>query len=79
MLVELNDRFSSKTLSMMKSISTVHSESKNFLNINDIDEFSRHIDADSNALKIEFIVIKPMLQSKAINDVIEFLNELLPL
>jgi len=79
MLVELNDRFSSKTLSLMKSISTVYPESKNFLNIDDIGDFSCHIDADSSALKNEFIVIKPMLQSKTINDVIEFLNELLPL
>ncbi len=64
---------------MMKIISTVYPESKNFLNINDIDEFSRHIDTDSSALKNEFIIIKPMLQSKPINEVIEFLNELLPL
>ncbi len=63
----------------MKSISTVYPESKNFLNIDDIDEFSSHIDPDSSALKIEFIVIKSMLQSKTINNVIEFLNELLPL
>lgn len=49
MLVELNDRFSSKTLSLMKSIYTVYPESKNFLNIDDIEEFSHHIDADSNA------------------------------
>ncbi|CAF1464519.1 unnamed protein product, partial [Rotaria sordida] len=79
MLVELNDRFSSKTLSLMKSISTVYPESSNFLNIDDIEEFSRHIDTDPSALKNKFIVIKSMLQSKTINDVIEFLNELLPL
>jgi hypothetical protein len=63
----------------MKIISTVYPESKNFLNINDIDEFSRHIDTDSNALKNEFIIIECMLQSKATNEVIEFLNELVPL
>ncbi|CAF1338639.1 unnamed protein product, partial [Rotaria sordida] len=79
MLVELNDRFSSKTLSLMKSISTVYPESSNFLNIDDIEEFSRHMDTDPSALKNKFIVIKSMLQSKTINDVIEFLNELLQL
>ena len=63
----------------MKSMSTVYPESGKFLNPDDIEEFSRHIDADSNALKIELFIIKSMLQSKAINDVIEFLNELLPL
>ncbi len=63
----------------MKKISTVYPENKNFLNINDIDEFSRHIDPDLSALKNEFIIIKPMLQSKTINEVIEFLNELLSL
>jgi len=79
MLVELNDRFSSKTLSLMKSISTVYPESKNFLNIDDIDEFSQHIDTDSSALKNEFLVIKSILQSKTINEVIELLNEISPL
>ena len=51
MLVELDDRFSSKTLSMMKSISTVYPESEHFLNIDHIDEFSLHIGADINILK----------------------------
>ncbi|CAF1425421.1 unnamed protein product, partial [Rotaria sp. Silwood1] len=78
MLVILNDRFSLKTLSFMNSIATVYPESKNFLSINDVDEFSRHIDVDSNALKNEFIVIKTMLMSKTINNVIQFLNELIP-
>ena len=78
-LVESNNRFSSKTLSLMKSISTVYPESKNFLNIDGIDEFSHRIDTDSNTLKNEFIVMKSMLQSKTINDVIEFLNEIIPL
>ncbi len=78
MLVELNNRFSSKTLSMMKSMSTVYPESENFLDPDDIHEFSRHIDVDSSALKNEFIVIKPMLESRTINNIIEFLNELLP-
>ncbi|CAF1263221.1 unnamed protein product [Adineta ricciae] len=79
MLVELNDRFSSQTLSLMKSISTVYPESGNFLDTNDINEFSQHTDADANALRNEFLVIKPMLQSKSITDVISFLNELIPL
>jgi hypothetical protein len=78
MLVELNDRFSSKTLSLIKSISTVYPESENFLNIEDVDEFCRHIDVDSSALKNEFAVIKSMFQSKTINDVIQFLKELIP-
>lgn len=79
MLVELNDRFSSKTLSLMKSISTVYPECENFLSIDDIDAFSRHIDGDSSLLKNEFVVIKPMLESKRINDVFEFLSELIPM
>ena len=79
MLVELNDRFSTKTLPLLKSISTVYPETTNFLNVDHVEEFSRHINIDSNALKNEFIVIKPMLQSKNIHDVIEFLNELIPI
>ena len=46
---------------MLKSISTIYPESENFLNIDYIDEFSLRIDADSNALKNELIVIKPMI------------------
>ncbi|CAF3631863.1 unnamed protein product [Rotaria sp. Silwood1] len=33
---------------------------------------------DLNAIKNEFMVIKPMIKSKSTSDVIEFLNELLP-
>ncbi|CAF4096061.1 unnamed protein product, partial [Rotaria magnacalcarata] len=58
MLVELNDRFSSKTLSLMKSISTVYPSSTSFLNTDAIDEFCCHIGGDSSALKNEFFVIK---------------------
>ncbi|CAF1206118.1 unnamed protein product, partial [Didymodactylos carnosus] len=76
MLVEPNDRFSSKPLSFMNSIATIYPESKIFLNIDDVDEFSRHIGADSSALKNEFTVIKSMLMPKTIIDVIQFLNEL---
>ena len=63
---------------MMKSISTVYPESEHFLNIDYIDEFSLHIGADINALKNELIVLKSMVQSKKIADVVQFLNELLP-
>ncbi|CAF1082444.1 unnamed protein product [Didymodactylos carnosus] len=38
----------------------------------------RHIDVNSSALKNEFIVIKSILMRKTINDVIQFLNELVP-
>ncbi|CAM2727046.1 unnamed protein product [Rotaria socialis] len=62
----------------MKSISTVYPESKVVLNIDDVNAFSRHIDIDSSALKNEFIVIKSMFMSTTINDVIQFLNELIP-
>jgi hypothetical protein len=70
MLVELNERFSLKTLSLMKSISIVYPESENFLNINHIDDFSYHIDIDPNTVKNEFDVIKSMLKSKPMNDII---------
>ncbi|CAF1508332.1 unnamed protein product [Didymodactylos carnosus] len=81
MLVKLNHRFSFKTLSFMTSmlveyVATVYPESKQFLNIDDVDESSRHIDVDSSALTIEFTVIKSMLIPKTIIDVIQLLNEL---
>jgi hypothetical protein len=77
MLVELNDRFSVKTLSLMKSISTVYPESGNFLSIDQVDEFCRYVTVDSSTLKNEFNVIKSMIESKTVDDIIQFLNELL--
>ncbi|CAF4836899.1 unnamed protein product [Rotaria socialis] len=56
----------------------LYPESKVVLNIDDVNAFSRHIDIDSSALKNEFIVIKSMFMSTTINDVIQFLNELIP-
>lgn len=78
MLVELIDRFSSKTLALMKSMSTVYPESENFLNSEDVDAFCRHVNVDSSSLKNEFSVIKSMFKSKKIDDVIQFLKELIP-
>jgi hypothetical protein len=75
----LKDRFSAKTLSLLKSLSTVYPESENFLNTDDIKMFSDHIDGDLNALKNEFLVIKSMIKNKSITNIIEFLNELLPI
>ena len=75
MLVELDDRFSSKTLSMMKSISTVYPESEHFLNIDYIDEFSLHIGADINALKN---VSNLWFNQKQLLMLFNFSNELLP-
>lgn len=76
-LIELKDRFSSKTLFLLKSLSTFYPESENFLNVNDIQLFSDHIDGDLNVIKNEFMVIKPMIKNKPISNVIELLNELL--
>ncbi|CAF4154606.1 unnamed protein product [Rotaria sordida] len=72
MLVELNDKVSSKPLSLMKSISTIYPDSENFLNIDDIDAFSEHIGGNLTVLKNEFAVIKSMLESKTVKDVFEF-------
>ena len=63
--MELNGRFPSKTLSLMRSISTVYPESENFLDTEAIRDFSRHIDVDSSAWMNEFIV---MLHAKKIGD-----------
>ena len=79
MLVELNDRFSRKTLSLLKSISTVYPESENFLNGAEVADFCNHINVNANLVKNEFIVIESLIQSKKITDVISFLNELIPL
>lgn len=78
MLVELTDRFSSKTLSLMKSMSTVYPESENFLNSEDVDVFCCHVNVDPSSLKNEFAIIKSMFKSKKVDDVIEFLKELIP-
>jgi len=43
-LIELKDRFSEKTSSLLKTLSTIYPESENFLNIDDIELFCDHID-----------------------------------
>ncbi|CAF1329996.1 unnamed protein product [Rotaria sordida] len=78
-LIELRDRFSAKTLSLLKSLSTVYPDSENFLNIGDVKMFCDHIDGDLQAIKNEFQVIKPMIKSKSVTNIIEFLDELLPM
>jgi len=78
-LIELKDRFSEKTLSLLKRLSTVYPESEKFLNIDDIELFCDHIDGDLNAIKNEFMVIKLVIKSKSISNVIELLNELMPI
>jgi hypothetical protein len=64
---------------LLKSISTVYPESERFLNAEAVDDVCRHININPNLVKNEFIVIRPMLQSKTITNVIDFLNELIPL
>ena len=59
-------------------MSTVYPESEHFLNPEAVDDFCRHIDIDPKLVKNELVVIKPMLQSKTIINVIDFLNELNP-
>ena len=48
----------------MKSASTVYPKSKNFLNLDDIEEFSRHTDTDLSASKNEFTGINPCVNRK---------------
>lgn len=79
MLVELNDRFSSKTLSLMRSMSTVYPDGGNFLNGDDVYSFSEHINADPHAMRNEFMVLKALLETKPVHNVIDLLQELVPL
>lgn len=79
MLIELHDRFSSKTLSLMKSIATVYPESIDFLNVNAIDEFADHIGAERSALKNEYQVLSSMFAAKKLANIFELFVELLPL
>ncbi|CAF4787549.1 unnamed protein product, partial [Rotaria sp. Silwood2] len=58
-------------------ISTVYPESANFLNIDEINDFCCHIGGDKSSLKNEFVVIKPMLESKKVNNIIQLFNELI--
>lgn len=78
-LIELNDRFSSRTLSLMKSVSCVYPESVNFLNVDAVNEFADHIGADKNALKNEFRVLKPMIESRKMGTIFELFAEIMPL
>lgn len=78
-LIELKDCFSSKTLSLLRSLSKVYPESENILNTDDIQLFCDHLDADLHAIQNEYMLIEQIVENKPLFNVIEVLNELLPM
>lgn len=78
-MVELNDTFLSKTLSMMTSISNVYSESENFLNVDGDDEFVLHIEAEWSTFKNKFVILKSMFDSKNTKNIFELFAKMIPL
>ena len=63
-LTEIKDRFLDKTLSLLEGVSVVYLDNENFLNIDGTKMFCEHTAGDANAIKNEFMLIKPMLKNQ---------------
>jgi len=75
-LVELNDRFSSKNLQILSSISSLCPNNDNFLNFDTMKFFADHLKFDLIALCNELNVVKPMFKKQSISNIIDFYRQL---
>ena len=75
-LVELNNRFSSKNLQILSSISSLCPNNDNFLNFDTMKFFADHLKFDLIALCNELNVMKPMFKKQSISNIIDFYRQL---
>ncbi|CAF1518073.1 unnamed protein product [Rotaria sordida] len=77
-LVELKDRFSSKNLHILSSVSSLCPDSDTFLHFDSLKPFADHLNFDRGVLSNELVVVKPMLQKKSLATIIDLYQELYP-
>ncbi|CAF1446569.1 unnamed protein product [Rotaria sordida] len=75
-LVELKDRFSSKNLHILSSVSSLCPDSDTFLHFDSLKPFADHLNFDRGVLSNELVVVKPMLQKKSLATIIGLYQEL---
>ncbi|CAF4003689.1 unnamed protein product [Rotaria sordida] len=76
MLVELEDRFSSKNLELLSGISSLCPDSNTFLDFDSLKPIANHLNVDLQVLSNELMVVKPMLQNKSLTTIIDLYKEL---
>ena len=77
-LVELRDRFSSRNLQILSGISSLSPDSDSFLCCDSIKPIVDHLNYNFSALRNELLVIKPMLQGKSLENILDLYRELYP-
>ena len=77
-LVELNDRFSSKNIKILSGVSSLCPESDSFLCFDSLKPLANHFNFDSVVLFNELTVVKPMLAKKLLITLIDLYQELYP-
>ena len=78
-LIELNHRFSSDTINVLVSLSSLCPNNENFLEFEKLKPFAEHLNVNLNELKNELKVLQAMLQKKdvLVANIIQFYHELL--
>ena len=77
-LVELNDRFSSKNIQLLSGVSSLCPENDSFLCYDSLKPFADHFDFDSLTLSNELTVAKSMLAKKPLLTLVDLYEELHP-
>ncbi len=76
-LIELNDRFSSENMEILKGISALCPDSGNFLQVKTIKTFAMQMKADFCSLCDEIQVLKSMLKDSKLESIIDLYLEIL--
>ena len=77
-LVELNDRFSSKNIQLLSGVSSLCPENDSFLCFDSLKPFADHFNFDSLTLSNELTVAKSMLAKKPLLTLVDLYEELHP-
>ncbi|CAF4341824.1 unnamed protein product, partial [Rotaria sp. Silwood2] len=77
-LIELNHRFSSETMKILISISSLCPKNEKFLDFEILKPFALNLDINPDMLKNELNVLRPMLKNKRLLDLKELYCELIP-
>ncbi|CAF1448894.1 unnamed protein product [Rotaria sordida] len=76
-LIELNHRFSSETMELLSSISSLCPKNEKFLDFEILKPFALHLDINSDELQNELNVLRPFLKNKNLSDIKELYCELI--
>jgi hypothetical protein len=75
----MNDRFSKSNLKILRSISSLSSDSSKFLEVEELTGIFIMLQCDIIPLSNEIQVLKPMLKQSKSRDIVDLSFEVLPL